>query len=165
MAGIYYHEKGSYYFITTITSDRNPIFSVPMNCELLITILTYYKFKNDYNISSFVIMPDHVHIIIQPILEDTISDIMKNIKGSFSRFYNKINNSSGSVFQKGYYDTIIRDEKQLYEIMEYIHNNPVKKEIVTSAREYKYSSYNYYHSENNRFELLLKQLWEEVYWP
>lgn len=156
----HYHEKGNYYFITTITKDRDPIFTSPINADLFITLLTYFKFKNNYNIIAFVIMPDHVHIVIQPLGEDTISDIMKNIKGSFSRYYNKLNNSSGTVFQKGYYDTVIRDDKQLHETMEYIHHNPVKKEIVSETKEYEYSSYGYYFHGDKRFELLLKETFE-----
>lgn len=153
----HYHEKGSYYFITTVTQDRNPIFAYQINAELLVNILTYFKFKNNYNISAFVIMPDHVHFIIQPLCEDTISDIMKNIKGNFSRFYNKLNSLSGTVFQKGYYDTVIKSDIQLNETIKYIHDNPIKKDLVSKPGEYQYSSYRYYYNEDSKFELLLKQ--------
>lgn len=88
------HREGSYYFITTVTQNRNPIFTSTINAELFTTLLIYFKLKSNYNVSAFVIMPDHVHIIIEPLGEDTISDIMKNIKGNFSIFYNKLNNSS-----------------------------------------------------------------------
>lgn len=150
-------EQNMLYFITSVTENRKQIFSNNLACELFLNILTYNKFYCDYNIYAFIIMPDHFHIIIQPTGEMNISEIMKKIKGNFSRFYNKIFNNQGKVLQKGYYDKIIRDEKHLIEIIEYIHNNPINKGIVENVDDYIYSSYHYYNNENRHYELLMRR--------
>ena len=151
----HYHEKNNLYFITTIIENRRIIFKDEFACDLFVNLLTYYKFSCDYNIKAFVIMPDHVHLIIQPIGKYNISEIVKKIKGSFSRYYNKQNKTSGTVFQKGFYDSIIKTEEQLYKTIEYIHYNPVKKGIVAEMGDYLYSSYNFYYKDDDRFKLIL----------
>ncbi|SHI62227.1 REP element-mobilizing transposase RayT [Geosporobacter subterraneus DSM 17957] len=158
MSPKHYYEENNFYFITTVTENRVPIFKDYLACELLISLLTYHKFSCNYNLKAFVIMPDHVHLIIQPMGKDNISDIMKRIKGNFSRYYNRIHKRSGTVFQKGFYDTAIRDEKHCCETIDYIHYNPVKKGIVIEAKDYLYSSYKFYCENDEKFLLLLMPL-------
>lgn len=154
----HYYEENHYYFITTVTANRKPIFNDKLACELFLNLLTYYKFSCNYNIFAFVFMPDHVHVIIQPLGEDNISTIMKKVKGSFSRYYNRLKNTTGTVLQKGFYDNVIRSEKQYHEITDYIHYNPVQKGIVAEAQDYLYSSYKYYFENDDRFVLLLEDI-------
>ena len=154
----HYYEENYYYFITTVTQDRKPIFNDKQACELFMNLITYYKLSSQYNIKAFVIMPDHIHLIMQPLGDSNISDIMKQIKGSFSRYYNQINKASGTVLQKGFYDNVIRSEKQYHEITDYIHYNPVQKGIVAEAQDYLYSSYKYYFENDDRFVLLLEDV-------
>jgi len=153
-----YHEDKALYFITTTTEGRKEIFKDSIACELLVNILIYNKFIYDFSVYGFVIMPDHFHIIIQPNGELNISEIMKKVKGNFSRFYNKITGLKGGIWQQGFYDEGIRDEVQLREVIKYIHANPFKKGLVSDVREYKYSSYQYYEMENGSFRLLIDSI-------
>ena len=156
----HYYEKDNYYFITTVTENRNLIFKDIISCDLLMNLITHYKFTCSYNIKAFIIMPDHLHLIIQPVGEENISDIMKKIKGSFSRYYNKLNKTTGTLFQKGFYDQLIKTEKQLHETINYIHYNPVKNGLVEEAKDYIYSSYNFYFQRDNRFQLIMMETFE-----
>ncbi|MBU1146806.1 MAG: hypothetical protein KKD11_00430, partial [Candidatus Omnitrophica bacterium] len=72
------------------------------------------------------------------------SYIMMMIKGSFASKINKINNTSGKIWQKAFYDECILDSVQLINKLEYMHNNPVRANLTTSPEEYPYSSYNHY---------------------
>jgi REP element-mobilizing transposase RayT len=85
-------------------------------------------------IFAVVIMPDHFHLIIQPIEKEkgayySLSEIMHNIK-SFTA--HKISRSSVSVdkqiWQHENFDRIIRDENELYEKMNYLLNNSIKRD-------------------------------------
>ena len=89
-------------------------------------------------------MPDHLHLVIHPVGIYNFSYIMKMIKGSFTRKINKANGKTGKIWQKGFYDEYIRDELHLLRVLEYMHNNPVKAGLVTTAEEYSFSSYNHY---------------------
>ncbi len=97
-------------------------------------------------------MPDHIHLILQPHGQHNLSYIMKMIKGSFARKYNKTRSQYGKVWQDGYYETAIRDSLELIKKIEYIHNNPVRANIVFSPEEYLFSSFrNYFnYSQQNR---------------
>ena len=153
-----YHEPNTPYFITTVTDKRKKVFTDKLACELLINVLTYNKFYCDYSVYGFVIMPDHLHLILQPHGTMEISQIIKKNKANFTRYYNKMNNSKGTIWQPGFYDRGLKGMKSVKETLEYIHNNPLRKSLVDDIREYEYSSYNYYANTQKRFQLLLKPL-------
>jgi putative transposase len=83
---------------------------------------------------AYVIMPDHIHLLIKPV-KYGISKTMQLIKGRASRKINK-----GSFWQKGFFDFTILTDKKFQEKYNYIHYNPVKKDLVIRAEDYKYSS-------------------------
>lgn len=150
-----YYESQTPYFITSVTDGRKQIFTDRLACELLLNILTYHKFSCCYHVYAFVIMPDHLHIIVEPHSEMNISQIVKRIKGAFARFYNQIKDSEGAVWQNGFYDRGIRGRTELNEVITYIHNNPLRKGLVKEVGEYHYSSYLFYEINDRRFEILL----------
>ena len=78
-----YLEPGASYFVTSVVKDREKIFLSEKACKLLIVTMQFYKYYLDYKIYAFVIMPDHIHAIIQPGDEFNISVIMNKIKGNF----------------------------------------------------------------------------------
>jgi REP element-mobilizing transposase RayT len=93
-----------------------------------------------YSVYAWVVMPDHAHIVIYPTGDKNMSQIMNRIKGVASRKINLIRKSKGILWQEGYHDEIIRDEKQMLTTIDYIHNNPVKANLVSTPEEYEFSS-------------------------
>ena len=79
---------------------------------------------------------------------------MKMVKGTFSRKMNKLNDEKGHLWQRRFYDEIIRSEQQLYKQLEYMHQNPVVANLVKSAEQYPYSSFQQYHQSSNENEIL-----------
>ena len=139
-----FYEENAAYFITTVTKNRVEIFNNSKNCKILLVTLEYFKLILDYRLYGFCIMPDHLHVIIHPFGKHSFSYIMKMLKGSLANKLNKINNTKGKIWQKGFYDECVRNNFELVKKLEYMHNNPVKANYVTSAEEYPYSSYNHY---------------------
>ncbi|MHB8155472.1 MAG: REP-associated tyrosine transposase [Candidatus Omnitrophota bacterium] len=139
-----YYETNAAYFLTTNTEDNITVFDDPKNCKILLVTLEYFKIVLDYNLYGFCIMPNHLHLIIHPVGIYNFSYIMKMIKGSFARKFNKTNGKMGKLWQKGFYDECIRDGLHLVKVLEYMHNNPLKAGLVTSPEEYPFSSYNHY---------------------
>ena len=139
-----YYEENAAYFLTTVTKNRLGIFKNPKNCKILLVTIEYFKLILDYKLYGFCIMPDHVHIILHPFGSYDFSYIMKMLKGSFARKINKISGREGKLWQKSFYDECITDSLKLIQKLEYIHNNPVKDNLVNSPEEYPYSSYNHY---------------------
>lgn len=150
-------EAGYSYFVTSIVQERRPIFADEKMCKILLVTVEYFKLILDYRIYAYCIMPDHLHLILHPTGKHDLSYIMQMIKGSFARKFNKMNNLSGQVWQKRFYDEGIRDANMLMQKIEYIHNNPIRKNLTASPGDYLYSSYHHYF-DNNRNVLGIDRL-------
>lgn len=141
---IRYYEENRAYFLTTVTKDRIEVFKDPKNCKILLVTIEYFKLILDYKLYGFCIMPEHLHLVIHPFGKYNPSFIMKMLKGSFARKLNKINGLEGKIWQKGFYDECILSSYELLKKLEYMHNNPLRINLVSSPEEYAYSSFNYY---------------------
>jgi REP element-mobilizing transposase RayT len=140
-----YSNEGAY-FITICSNEHKYIFSriVGANCvRPPETALTYIgnvinneiqrinTIYNDVFVDKYVIMPNHLHLIIQ-IKNDggasrtplPTNSILSSYIGTLKRFINK--QIGKSIWQKGYYDHIIRDEDDYLTKCQYIENNPAK---------------------------------------
>jgi len=143
-----FYEENAAYFLTTVTNERIELFKDPKNCKILLVTIEYFKLLLDYRLYGFCIMPEHLHLIIHPFGKYDFSYIMKMLKGSFARKLNKIIGREGKIWQKGFYEECILDSCELLKKLEYIHNNPVKTNLVSSPEEYPYSSYSHYFKTN-----------------
>lgn len=77
-----------------------------------------------YYMHSFVIMPNHVHMVLQPFEGWRIQDIMLSIKTYSAKVINKLLGRKGTFWQREYYDRYIRNERHYYTVMRYIEGNP-----------------------------------------
>lgn len=128
----------------------------------------HYRDKNLYNLIAYTIMPNHIHIIFKPIVEqkatfaqfineEEISDsqdgqvgkslyivtkIMQDLKKYTAGRANKIMKRTGKFWQHESFDHVLRDKKELLRIAAYILNNPVKATLCNSQEEWKWNYYN-----------------------
>lgn len=79
--------------------------------------------EQQYFVSCYAIMPNHCHVVIKPLDDFELEDILGSIKGVVSRFINKVIGESGSLWQPECFDRIIRDEEHLYHTIQYFGNN------------------------------------------
>jgi REP element-mobilizing transposase RayT len=89
-----------------------------------------------YYLYAVVVMPDHVHLILTPKEEYSLSRIMKGIKGKSARRINANRNEKGSVWQDESFDRILRNEDELFEKFNYILNNPFKAGLTDDPWNY-----------------------------
>ena len=95
--------------------------------------------ESDYELHSWVIMPNHVHLLITPQVD--VSKIMRQWKGSTARMANALIGLTGSSFwQDESYDHLVRGSAEFGKIERYIVENPVKAGLVEFAEEYRWSS-------------------------
>ena len=97
--------------------------------------LCSYRREGHYKLHAFVVMPDHIHLLLTP-QGASIERVMGLIKGGFSHQLE----SKFPVWQRGFTDHRIRDENEFRMRREYIHQNPVKARMVELAERYPYSS-------------------------
>ena len=132
------HNFGTY-FVTTSCAERRRVFQVDRNAKLLVETILHYR--GHFLLHAYVVMPDHVHLILTP-QNVTLERAMQYIKGGFSHRYNAEKNVKSVLWQKGYTDHRIRDAKD-YEVRKrYIEQNPVVRGMTGSSGEFEYSSAN-----------------------
>jgi putative transposase len=123
------------FFITTITYNRRLLFQLPANAELFLETLQHYRVEGHYKLHAFVIMPDHVHLLLTPI-DKNISQTMNLIKGGFSRHLA----SRFPIWQRGFADHLILNRDHFESRRTYIHQNPVRAHLIAAPELYPYSS-------------------------
>jgi REP element-mobilizing transposase RayT len=122
-----------YYFVTFVTYDRHHLHPSQKDCVL--SAIRFLDAKK-YELLAAVIMDDHVHIIINP--KETLSRIMHSIKSFTAHEINKSLNRSGKVWQEESYDRVIRNEKEFFEKMSYIANNPIELNLAKKHEDYRW---------------------------
>jgi putative transposase len=127
------------YVATTVTLKRKPVFADFRAANILLEALLFGREQEWYYLLSFVIMPDHMHLILIP-RGRNISECMKAIKGFAARKINSLLGRSGSVWQSGFYDYVLDSEEKVLTRMRYIEDNPVRKGLAISPEDYSYSS-------------------------
>lgn len=131
-------------YVTANTYRRIPILTDEAGINLLYESLERAYIKYEFEINGYVIMPDHVHFILIS-TSDNLSEIMHDIKGYFAynMFKRKLYQSHDPVWQRSFYDHVIRNEKDLVEKLNYIHSYPLRAGLIGEIVEYEHSSYKY----------------------
>lgn len=93
-----------------------------------------------YKLLAWVIMPNHVHLVLRVLAPWTLSRIIQDIKRFSASRINKLAGCRGSIWQRDYFDRYIRNEQHLFEAVMYVHNNPVMAGLVDNPNDRYYSS-------------------------
>ncbi len=128
---------GNTYMVTSTTWNRAGHFRNERWARLLIDTIYHYR-ETAYLLHEFVVMPDHVHVLLTP--RTSLEKAVQFIKGGFSFRANKELGSNWEVWQKGFQDHRIRDARDCQEHVTYIHENPVRAGLCARAEEFPYSS-------------------------
>jgi len=139
-----YYIPDSIVFVTSVTKNRNKVFLEEQNNILLFQTIESVKNEIPLELTAYVVLPDHFHFLIKmPDETNNFSKILQLIKG---RFTNNFKISQGitdsiSIWQKRFWDHIIRSEQDLKNHLDYIHWNPVKHGFVDEPGEWPQSSF------------------------
>jgi len=136
------HIKEYPYVTTTVTLKREPMFADFRAADILMEAVLFGKKQQWYYLLSFVIMPDHMHLVIIP-KDKNISECMKSIKGFSARQINRVLNRKGSIWQVGFYDYVLDSEEKVLTRMKYVEDNPLRKGLVNRSEDYEYSTINH----------------------
>jgi type I restriction enzyme R subunit len=97
----------------------------PANARIVADALRHFDGKR-YGLASFVVMPNHVHVLFRPLGAHTLPEIVKSWKGFTAREINKRIGKKGALWQDEYWDRLIRNERHFFKVAEYIRENPMK---------------------------------------
>ncbi len=127
------------FFVTAVTWQRHCIFSNDDLPKKLIETIYGYRAEERFALHAFVIMPEHMHLLITPGEVVSLEKAMQLIKGGFS-FRMRRERPNLLVWEKSFTNHRIRDAEDYENHREYIHQNPVRTGLVRLASEYPYSS-------------------------
>jgi putative transposase len=127
-------------FITICTADKKPFFMDAGIAGAIVDCMEYRRKCNEIILFCYCIMPDHVHMLLS--LAPGYSKGLIDWVSGFKRYIaNEIKKSHGitSLWQKNFYDHVVRNDESLIGVAEYIVNNPLRKGLVSEWTEYPYS--------------------------
>ena len=126
------------YFITASTFQKQSLFQRDTLAQLFLQVLQHYRRQGNYLLHEFVLMPDHFHLLLSPVV--TLERSVQLIKGGFSYRARKQLGFGGEVWQPSYHDRQVRDVEEYWGYRDYIHQNPVKRGLAKYAKDYRYGS-------------------------
>jgi putative transposase len=110
------------FFVTFVTAERRAVFQASRNAELLLEVFRSGREKGRHSLHAWVVMPDHVHLLLTPAEQVSLEKAIQFVKGGFS-FRLK---SGREVWQRGYTEHRIRDSEDFERHVSYIAENPVR---------------------------------------
>ena len=126
---------GRLYMLTTVTHLRRPLFHDLRFARLVIQNLRYAEEQHHCRSLTWVVMPDHVHWLIE--LKDvTLGTLMQRFKCQSSNALHKAGAKGKPVWQAGYYDRTLRKDEDVLKAARYIVANPVRAGLVATVGDY-----------------------------
>lgn len=121
--------------MTINIKNQKPILVEEGASELVFETLQFFRKQGEIALHAFVIMPDHVHLLITLREDVLLSDFVRRFKSYVAR-----NLEKGPLWVKGCWSKVVSDTKGLRDTSAYIHNNPVKALLAHEPQEYVWSS-------------------------
>jgi len=151
-----YYGAGNLHFITCGCYRRQPLLGTPRRRDLLLTVLEQVRKRYEF-VVGYVIMPEHIHLLISEPQAKNPSTVMQALKISFARRVlaraRRHRNPSQTglfdhppqhIWQKRFYDFNVWTEHKRVEKLRYMHCNPVKRGLVASPELWRWSSFRAY---------------------
>lgn len=164
---------GALHFVTGNIIHRHPVFKQRACCEAFLDICTALRREWPFKLIAYVLMPDHVHLIVNPkdgrirelmgvLKSRTAQEIIAHTEGmSFLRDKPDPDRSIRQVWQESFKALPLWSAWMIWQKINYIHANPLKARLVKSARDYRWSSFKAVHLDEAEPIEIDKDWW----WP
>lgn len=147
-------DKFCIYHVIQRGNNKGEIFIADRDRGKFIEILARMKSKYNFLVYAYCLMSNHIHLVIDDNGND-ISRLIKSVNVSYALYFNKKYKRVGHLFQDRFKSEIITNDRYLLQVSKYIHNNPVKANMVIAPEEYYWSSYNIYLGRmENKYDLV-----------
>jgi len=147
------NDTGYLHFVTTSCYQRRPLLATSARRDLFLRILEETRRRYGFAVVGYVVMPEHVHLLISEPETGTPSTVMQVVKQRFARellrgiresFAARKLFEEAHVWQRRYYDFVVWNPQKRTEKLRYMHRNPVKRGLVLEPDQWKWSSYRFY---------------------
>jgi len=130
------------HFLTFSCYHRQPKFTNARACGTFVDALE--RVRRNYNLCvyGYVVMPEHVHLLVNEPERSTLAQAIKSLKQGVAR--RLALRSEDSFWQARYYDFNVWSERKFVEKLRYIHRNPVKRGLAARPEDWRWSSFRHY---------------------
>jgi putative transposase len=152
-----YYGAGDLHFITCSCYQRQPFLGTPRRRDLFLTVLEQVRRRYQFVVVGYVVMPEHIHLLISEPQEKDPSIVMQALKLGFARRVlaeakrgrNPAQNALFAdapqhIWQKRFYDFNVWTERKRIEKLRYMHRNPLKRGLASSPELWRWSSFQAY---------------------
>jgi REP-associated tyrosine transposase len=126
--------------VTTRCWEGRDVFQVTDNSEILVQTMLRYRLQGAYLLHEFVVMPNHLHLLLTPSPITSLERAVQLIKGGSSHTIHKERENSVKIWQEGFHDWTIRDARDWQAKVEYIRLNPVRARLADDPKDWPSSS-------------------------
>ena len=131
--------SGKVFFLTT-NLQRGQQDLAPTERELLCEAIDAVRRRRGFRLPGFVVMPDHLHLLVLPAADDTVYRLVHEFKSVSGRNINAGRGHKRPLWQKGFFDRFMRTPKEFLETLDCMHQNPVRKGLVRKPEDWRWSS-------------------------
>ena len=131
-----YSQPYQAYSITTVTHQRTPFFTDLYCARRVIREMRRLHEAGEVQSQAWVLMPDHLHWLIELTATAPLAQIMHTFKGRSAQQVNQYLGRRGPVWQRAYYDHALRQEEDLKTVARYIVANPLRAGLAETIGDY-----------------------------
>ena len=135
------HIEGGLFYVTSRGDNNADIFKDNDDYKAYLELLRKYKAQHGFKLFAYVLMPNHLHLLIELKEGITISDIMHDLNSNYTKYFNGRYQRKGHLFQERYKMAIVEKEQYILKVAAYIHMNPLILHLAENLTDYAYSSY------------------------
>ncbi len=128
------------YFITVCAHMQQNLFQREEVAELMVATFLKYRDAGEFELHEYVVMPNHIHLLLSLNERQQLGRVIQLIKGGFSHSLRQSGIVFRAVWEQRYHDRHVRDANEFAEFSRYIRHNPARKHLVQNAQDYPYSS-------------------------
>jgi REP-associated tyrosine transposase len=139
-----YHESGQTHFLTFSCYRRLMLLNTTEIRELFLRTLEEARVKFAFRVYGYVLMPEHVHLLMSEPEEALLSQAIHWLKLSVAKRSLKFRSVGHPLWQARYYDHNVVDYEKYVEKLRYIHRNPVKRGLCDKPEDFQWSSFRHY---------------------
>ena len=122
-------------------NNREPCFFAEEDYRFYLECLKESSDKFQCDIHAYVLMTNHVHLLVTPHIDNGISQLMQSVGRKYVRHVNYLYRRTGTLWEGRYKASLVDSQRYLFTCMRYIELNPVRAQMVDHPGEYKWSSY------------------------
>lgn len=138
------HIQGALYYITSRGDNNQEIFKDKLDYLTYIDLLGKYKQQYGFKLYSFLLLKNHLHLLIELAQNSTISQIMHDLNSSYIKYFNSQHQRKGHLLQERYKLVLVEKESYLLPLTAYMHLNPCVLKLAKAPEEYPFTSFRNY---------------------